>query len=374
MKDILKNSKITIGEPIETAFMKKYGVFQDGTTPMYRDIDGTLWAMSGHSHMGDIAIFKGTSLDDLEKIYRAETNFCVGHADYAFNCIRYPEGVKARGSVWPFGLYICPVTHRFFCFFHNETGWAGKGSAYDSLGPCVTPAFDSDFRHIGLMHSDDEGRNWTFDRWVLTGEQVCFTEIYSPDAGLALGQKRGRIALSSGDFSLFVNPNDDYMYLIYNIIHVNTETQMWEDCHVYIARARKRTDGIMSDFVKYYEGSFCEAGNLGKETAIVKNSWHARVVYSIQLKKYIMSSVLCVAGNIPSVVTRHMQLRVSDDLINWSEPVDVMKDGEHFGHHYVAVFPEDTASPISVLSDNKFSILKNGNGTDVLRHRCEINF
>jgi hypothetical protein len=352
--------------------MKKYNVFQDGTTPMYRDTDGTLWAMSGHSHMGNLYIFKGTCLDDIEQLYIAQTNFCVGHADYAFNGIRYPEGIRARGSVWPFGLYICPNTHRFFCFFHNETGWAGRGTAYDAHGLCNTPAYDSDFRHIGLMHSDDEGKTWNFDRWVLTGEQVCFTENYNPNGDIAQGQKNGRISLSSGDFSLFVNPNDDYMYLIYNIIHVNTIDRKWEDCHTYIARARKRTDGTMSDFVKYYEGSFCEAGNLGKETPIALNSWHARVVYSEPLKKYIMSSVFCQPGILTSVVTRRMQLRTSDDLVNWSEPIYVMQGDEYFGHHYVAVFPEDKEAPISVLTDNCFSVLKNGNGTDVLRQHIEF--
>ena len=48
--------------------MNKYGVYQDGTTPMYRDVDGRLWAMSGHSHMGEIAMFKGTTLDDIKKV------------------------------------------------------------------------------------------------------------------------------------------------------------------------------------------------------------------------------------------------------------------------------------------------------------------
>ena len=74
--------------------------------------------------------------DDMKKLYEINTNFCVGHADYAFSGIRYPEGNKPVGSIWPFGLYICPNTHRFFCFFHNETGWNGKGTGYDAYGYC----------------------------------------------------------------------------------------------------------------------------------------------------------------------------------------------------------------------------------------------
>ena len=116
--NFLDEHKIIIGDKEESPFLNKLGVYQDGTTPMYRDTDGKLWAMSGHSHMGHIGMFCGNSLDDMKEVYPIHTNFCVGHADYAFSGIRYPEGIKPRGSIWPFGLYICPNTHRFFCFFH----------------------------------------------------------------------------------------------------------------------------------------------------------------------------------------------------------------------------------------------------------------
>ena len=179
MENIFTKHTLTIGEKKDTPFHNSIGIYQDGTTPMYRDVDGSLWAMSGHSHMGHIGMFKGTTLDDMKEVYPIETNFCVGHAEYAFSGIRYPEGVKPRGSIWPFGLYICPNTHRFFCFFHNESGWNGKGTAYDALGPCEIPHYDSDFRHIGLMHSDDEGKTWNDDVICLdfgTDEITCFEQ------------------------------------------------------------------------------------------------------------------------------------------------------------------------------------------------------
>ena len=183
----LKTHRFVIGADTETQFKRADGIRQDGTMAMYRDVDGKLWAMSGHSHLGHIAMFSGKSVDTLEQLYPISTNFCVGHADFAFDGIRYPDGAKARGSIWPFGLYICPGTHRFFCFFHNETGWNGKGTAYDALGKCETPHYDSDFRHVGLMHSDDEGKNWIFDRWVLTANDPCFTELYNPNKDVAKG-------------------------------------------------------------------------------------------------------------------------------------------------------------------------------------------
>lgn len=59
---------------------------------MYRDVDGKLWAMSGHTHMGSVNMLCGTCVDDLQKLYPIKKNFCTGHADYAFDGVRYPEG------------------------------------------------------------------------------------------------------------------------------------------------------------------------------------------------------------------------------------------------------------------------------------------
>ncbi len=381
MAKFFEEFDLKIGEATESPFLNKVEVYQDGTTPMYRDTDGTLWAMSGHSHKGHIAMFAGTCLDDMEKKYQIQLNFCVGHAEHAFSNIRYPEGVMSRGSIWPFGLYICPNTHRFFCWFHNESGWNGKGTAYDAYGPCDTPKWDSDFRHIGLMHSDDEGKNWTFDRWVLTGEEVCFTSRYNPGAGNALGQQGDIIRFGSGDFCMFIEPDGDYIYLLYNMLEMDISKEghenVWKRCDAYIARCRKRADGTMGDFVKYYDGSFCEAGNLGKETRILEDCWHPRVVYSEPLKKYIMTSK-------PILSTMHkmfpeldkkakvMQISTSEDLIHWTKPELVYKDGKLWGNHYNAIVPDDKVSQPNIITENKFSILNCHNGTDVMRYPAEI--
>lgn len=374
--------KLEIGEGVETCFNIKNGVAQDGTTPMYRDIDGTLWAMSGHSHLGNIAVFKGTCLDDLQLAYKIETNFCVGHADYAFSGIKYPEGIKARGSIWPFGLYICPNTHRFFCWFHNETGWNGKGTAYDAYGLCETPKFDSDFRHVGLMHSDDEGRTWTFDRWVLTADTVCFTNTHNPNNDVMIGQEDGVICLGSGDFCTYIEPKGEYIYLFYNMIQLDTRASCikdaWLSCDVYVARCRKRSDGTMGDFVKYYNGAFCEAGNLGKESAILKDAWHPRVVFNEKENLYIMTSkpiVACVKGKIygcSEIGGKVAQISTSNDLINWLPPEVIYKDGKPWGNHYNAIVPNDDKNQPNILTENKFSILNNHNGTTVIRYPVEL--
>ena len=373
--------ELNIKDASPSPFLNSVGVYQDGTTPMYRDTDGKLWAMSGHSHTGHIAMFSGTCLDDLAYSWEAKTNFSVGSADHAYAGIKYPDGVRPRGSIWPFGLYICPNTHRFFCWFHNETGWNGQGSAYDAFGPCEKPHLDSDFRHVGLMHSDDEGKTWDFDRWVLSAEEVGFTERFIPDVKNVIGQRGNIIRFGSGDFCMFIEPDGDYIYLLYDIITMDisksTMGEAWQSCDAYIARCRKRTDGTMGDFVKYYDGSFCEAGNLGRESVILKDAWHPRVVYSIPEKIFIMTSKPIVStfhGKIPDIAQkgRVMQISTSEDLVHWSEPEIVYKDGLPFGNHYNAIVPDDKIYQPNILSTNSFSILNNHNGTDVMRYHAEL--
>lgn len=372
---------LNIGEAMESPFMNKYGVYQDGTTPLWRDADGTLWGMSGHSHMGCIAMFRGTTLDDMTLAWPIETTFAVGRAGEAYNGIRYPDGMLPRGSMWPFGLYICPVTHRFFCWFHNETGWNGGGTAYDAFGLCETPRLDADFRHVGLMHSDDEGRTWTFDRWVLTAYEPSLTTRYNPDAGNVRGQAGDIVRFGSGDFCLFADTKGEYLYLLYDIITMDvgksTVQEAWLGCDAHIARARIREDGIMGDFVKYYDGVFSEAGNLGRESAILRDAWHPRVAYSEPLGCYVMTSKPIIAamhGEIPDLDDGMcvMQIATSTDLIHWSAPEVVYKDGKPWGNHYNAMVSDSPQGQPHILAENTFSILNNHNGTDVLRYTVTI--
>ncbi len=382
MRSFFDRYHLEIGEGKETPFLRRDRVCQDGTTPMYRDVNGTLWAMSGHTHSGEVAIFSGTCLDDLTKRYPIETNFRTGSCEYAFSGICYPEGILPRGSIWPFGLYICPVTHRFFCWFHNETGWNGEGTAYDSLGICETPLFDSDFRHVGLMHSDDEGRTWTFDRWVLAGNEAAFTDRYDPGAGNAIGQNTsGLVRLGSGDFSMFIPPADDFIYIFYNIITLDvkakTTVEAWKRCDAYVARCRKRSDGLMGDFVKYYDGSFSESGIFGKESVVLANAWHPRVVYLESEQLYLMSSkpIMSVKNKeIPNVSDdgRVMQISVSSDLIHWSVPDLVYQNGLPWGNHYNAIVTDDKCNQPCIVPGKSFSILTNHNGTDVLRYPAKL--
>ena len=58
---------IKIDKHKETPFQQKVGIYQDGTVPMYRDVDGKLWAIAGFSHMGHIGMFCGNTLDAMKQ-------------------------------------------------------------------------------------------------------------------------------------------------------------------------------------------------------------------------------------------------------------------------------------------------------------------
>ena len=67
-----------------------------------------------------------------------------------------------------------------------------------------------------------------------------------------------------------------------------------------------------------------------------------------------------------------MQISTSKDLINWSEPEIVYNNGKVFGNHYNAIVPDDDKNQPNILADNKFSILNNHNGTNVMRYPVEL--
>ena len=218
-----------------------------------------------------------------------------------------------------------------------------------------------------MITSDDEGKSWVFDRWVLTAETICFTEAFNPEGDGKLGQVMGPISFGSGDFSIYVEPDGEYIYLYYNIIKADTDLRHWTSCDIYVARTRKRFDGVMGDFVKYYNGSFCEAGNLGKESPIVLGGWHPKVVYLKKYNKYLMSSSLTRLKPNGGMVNPIMEIRESDDMINWSEPIQMTRDGELFGGHYVGFYSDsDSGYPFDIEED-RLVIFRNGNGTDVTR-------
>ena len=146
----------------------------------------------------------------------------------------------------------------------------------------------------------------------------------------------------------------------------------WQRLDTFVARTHKRTDGLMGDFVKYYNGSFCEAGNFGKETPIMRNAWHARVAYSKLLGKYVACASPINRGTYKNLVQDICEWRVSDDMIHWSEPAKVEYEGGLFGNHYMAIASNDADGLPQVINGERFVFLTNHNGTDVTRFDARV--
>ena len=89
----MEKIKIKIGESFKTAFSNDAGVFQDGTVPLYRDVDGKLWGIGGHSHMGHIGMFCGTNLKDMKYMYlQAQHAQVISHSQVM--CLRQWDLIK----------------------------------------------------------------------------------------------------------------------------------------------------------------------------------------------------------------------------------------------------------------------------------------
>ena len=176
---------------------------------------------------------------------------------------------------------------------------------------------------------------------------------------------------------MYIEENGEYIYLFYNIIYVNIQTRIVEDIDVFVARTRKRSDGVMGDFVKYYNGSFCEAGNFGKETPIVKGAWHAKVLKLKDKGIYVMTSSAVNPNtyhdpdNGKILIKREMQIHTSTDLVHWSKPIHLTKDGKAFGAHYCALYPDDELHTFEV-EGNKFICQLGGNGIDVTAYDIQF--
>lgn len=361
MNNRLINASFKIAPGVKTIFINENDIYQDGTLPAWRDGDGMLWALSGHTHLGHIGVFSGQSLGDMEELYRLQTNFVCGRAGNAFDRVKYPEGVMPRGSIWPFGLWIHEKTGRFYAFFHNETGWNAGNTGYTAFGKFQG---EPDFRHIGLMHSDDQGRTWDFNRWVLTSYEICYTELYRPDGLMDGGQKEGIICLGAGDFSIFVAPDEKYLYIFYTMLRYDMTLKNIISSDVYVARTEIREDGRIGDFIKFYNGQFCQPGNMGKEEIIVQDAWHPHIVYSSVLNCYIMSSTGWKSFRDGKDA---LTLRTSDDLINWSEPIFVPGEGERFKKPYFSIINSGESGAHNIIGD-RFTILVCHNGTDLMRY------
>ncbi|GBF74523.1 hypothetical protein PA598K_02873 [Paenibacillus sp. 598K] len=339
-----------------TVLTNANGVFQDGNVAMCRDREGVLWALVGHHHLGGITLWRGTSLEDLENLGAVAYTFEMGRAGEAFHGIPYPDGPRSRGKLWPNGLWIDPADGRFYCYVHNETGWGAEDTSYTAFG---LKEGEPDFRHIGLMVSDDRGHTWDFVGWVLTSFFPCWTELYRPD-GMKGGQSAERFVLGAGDFCFYPNEKDGYFYIFYTQITAGRSDSVKAD-HIYAARAPMSGKGLPGQWSKLYEGKFGEPGNGGRETPVVLSGNVPFVSYNRHLSSYMMTSYrreLWVRG------LGACQVSFSSDLMNWSEPLPLDSSREDLSRPY---FTMCSLEPEGLIQDTgqRFGLLIETNGTDV---------
>mgnify|MGYP000383178881 CR=1 FL=1 len=331
------------GSSSTTQFTTANGVYQDGNLAVSRDSSGNLYAILGHTNSGSpLQIWKGTSIIDMTLQYNATLNFSLGAAGTAFNNTYYPDGggnvIKSRGQIWPLGLYIDSVG-KFYAYIHNETGWSAGGTGYSSTtgGDPGEP----DFRHIALMTSTDQGHNWNFDSWIITGSQIAYTTIYRPDGLTTGGQVGPSYNLGSGDQSFFDNPNDGYLYMFYSEITSPENTD-----NIYVARALKSNPSVWN---KYFNGSWSEPGNTGLGTSLLTGGAVPSVAWSTYLNKYIMTSYNRTAWNSGTSGLCTLQISTSSDLVNWSAPQLLSSADTTFNKPYWTILNSNTSGNIKVV-------------------------
>ncbi len=348
---------VEITGPEPTVFSNAAGVYQDGVLAFDRDPAGLLWAVVGHENLGGMSVWAGPQISSAERLHYSRFSFDTGTAGPAFGGSRYPDGPRARGLLWPCGLYIDPSSGTFHLFVHNETAWGAGETAYTAREVGVEG--EPDFRHIGKLTSHDQGRTWDFDGWIITSSLPSWTVHCRPD-GLPGGQSGSVVSLGAGDFSVFASPHDDYLYIFYTqIFHRLDEGELID--RIYVARSPKRSCGAPGTWKKYFEQDFVTDGNGGPETQILTTANVPCVTWNTHLGCYLMTSYNRPAWTEGSGT---LQFACSDDLVTWTSPVLVCPGRQELSLPYFTQMGADGAVGVT---GREFLILAESNGTDVLQ-------
>ena len=372
--DSLTGEGWSFGDTSSTVFTNANGVYEDGNIGLCRDSNGDLWAITGHTNTGYIKIFKGTTIDNLTFQYNANFNFTpsadadAGVAGTAYNGISYPDGIKSRGSMWPTSLWI-DSDGKYYCYFHNETAWNAGGTEYTAKAAAIG---EPDFRHIGLMTSNDAGKNWDFEGWVLSANEVCYTTAYRPDGLTTGGQSSDIVSLGAGDNSLYVDTAIGYLYMFYTISNFSMSQDTLIRDGIYVARASIDSKGMPGSWYKYYNGAFTEPGNMGKETPVLTNAVIPSVSYNSYLGKYVMVTYNRSIWNGVDIGPCPAQISTSTDLVNWSKPQVVDFGRTDMGKAYWTICNSDSTGNIKD-TDQTITFLYNLWADDVRKVNVTVN-
>lgn len=360
----------SIGKGVDTPISAHNGVRPDCVPALCRDGEGFLWAIAGHSGYGRIGVFKGETADSLVKMYDAKLCFAFGTAGEAFGGAdnRYPDGPLPRGEIWATGLWIVPETAtvypgRFYALVHNETGWGAGSTGYTAY---AQETGEPDFRHIGLMHSDDQGQHWHFDGWVITAEKPCYTTAFRPDGIQTGGQPEGVIGLGAGDLSVFYHPQEKMLYCFYSMIQYDMADRSVVSDEVFVARAEVLETGELGKFTKYHNGSFSAPGNQGPEDPVMAGGAEPCVAFHKPSGQYLLTTYnRAYWGSGPT-----LQVCFSDDLVRWTDPIRCVEAHDELSMPYYGLAGRDMWEAHNFLSD-EFDLLVCSNNTDIKVHRVK---
>lgn len=345
--------RLRISKGVNTCFQNQNGVYQDGVLAYCQDQDATIWAIVGHTNLGGISVWHGQELYCLEKQYDAAFQFDLGKAGEAFNGVQYPDGPFARGQIWPCGLWIDPSDHCFYCYFHNETGWGAGDTSYTVFGQ---QEGEPDYRHIGLMASKDRGKTWDFQGFIITSSFPSFSSYYRPGECTQPGQSDDWICLGSGDFSIYANEQDGFLYLFYTQSFYHCLTKEIRD-HIYVARAPIAMQRFPQSWKKLYQGNFSQPGNCGLETPVFSDGAVPSVIYYKPASIYMMSCyhrASWISGN------STLQIAFSNDLIHWEKMIAAGGDRTDLSLPYFTLHCPDR-------NDCHMEIYMGSNGIDVMK-------
>lgn len=344
-----------ISSVYETNMTNENGIHQDSVIAYDTDHAGRVWAVLGHSNLGGISVWCGNDLCSLEKQYPAKFLFELGEAGAAFHAVPYPDGPASRGQIWPCGLWIQPDTNRFYCFLHNETGWGAGKTSYTVNG---LEEGEPDFRHIGLMRSDDHGKTWTFVGWILTAHEACWTEEYRADMQTP-GQQGDEICLGCGDFSIYAEPKQRQLYLFYTMHTIRKSAQQTVTDTIFLARCSFADIDDPNAWRKYTGENFSEPGNCGMDTAILHGGAIPSVCRDEKNDRYILSSYNRDAWRNGSSTC---QLSFSRDLLHWTRPERISLERSELSNPYLTIVP----------NGQNFHVFMSSNGTGLRRFSLEI--
>ena len=197
-----------------------------------------------------------------------------------------------------------------------------------------------------------------------------YPRSFKDSSGNGVGDLRGIIQKLDYIASLGVNhiwlspiyqsPNDDNGYDISDYKAIQPEFGSMQDFEQLVKEADARGIKIIMDLVINHTSD--------------EHEWFKRALAGEQKYRDYYIIRPSKNGKIPNVSAdgRVMQISTSEDLIHWSTPEVVYQNGLPWGNHYNAIVPDDKINQPCILSENKFSILTNHNGTDVIRYPAEL--